>query len=124
MHDERCTLIRCIAEALGYHVVERRPRESLNRFFEILAPDGRVIGSAAGKHDEAEIIELAWEDSLGRLPDWTGDLDTARAHLGSCAPIPLDIYSNGSACARATDFEVHGASPAEVFCQAWLALCR
>ena len=73
MHDDHAALTRQIAEALGYHAQERRPRESLNRFVEIVAPDGRVFGSAAGKQEIAEIIEMAWQDALGRLPDWTGD---------------------------------------------------
>jgi hypothetical protein len=79
MHEDHAALIRQIAEALGYQAQERRPRESLNRFVEIIAPDGRVFGSAAGKLEIADLIAMAWDDALARLPDWTGVLNTALA---------------------------------------------
>jgi hypothetical protein len=81
MDADRAVLIRRIAEAVGYCAQERRPRESLNRFVEIVAPNGQVFGSAAGKQGIDEIIEMAWDDALGRLPDWTGNLNTAQADL-------------------------------------------
>jgi hypothetical protein len=119
---ERAKLIRCTAEALGYHAHERRPRESLNRFVEILGPDGRVFGSAAGKQSIDEIIEMAWQDALSRMPDWTDDLDVALAALGeSGLQITLETHVNGSAWAQVAGFEAEGASPAEALCRAWLA---
>jgi hypothetical protein len=104
MHEDHATLIRQIAEALGYQAQERRPRESLNRFVEIVAPDGRVFGSAAGKLEIADLIAMAWDDALARLPDWTGVLDTALTDLGQYA-----------------GFEAEVRSSAEAFCRAWLA---
>lgn len=62
---------RLIAESLGYRAIERRPRGSLSTFYEIVAPDGRVYGSASGSPDDpAALIDLAWQDALPRLPAW------------------------------------------------------
>jgi hypothetical protein len=63
-------LMKQIAEERGYRACERSPRGSLNRFVEIIAPDGGVMGSAAGKQEIVEIVEMAWQDALGRLPSW------------------------------------------------------
>ena len=118
-------LRRRIAERLGYYAEERRPRGSLKHFVEILSPEGRAVGSAAGVEGESgdiqDIIDLAWHDALPRLPDWTRSLEIALTLADSDSQYTLR-------CIAATRFEAgyhylfcEADSLAEAFCLAWLA---
>ena len=124
-HDSLGDLKRRIAERLGYHAEERRPRGSLKHFVEILSPEGRAVGSAAGVEGESgdiqDIIDLAWHDALSRLPNWTRSIEIALTLADSESEYTLRRVSP-------TRFEVgyrylfcEADSLAEAFCLAWFA---
>jgi hypothetical protein len=116
------SLIRQIAEALGYYAASRKPRGSLNLFYEVLSPDETVCGSASGRQDDESdiVIEMAWQDAMHRLPAWTTNLNNAMTLLHGHRWMLICDGQTYRASIEA-GLEAEAETPALAICKAWLA---